>query len=78
MIEKKLVFLIDPTISGYNQIEKKLLENITKNKGLEIEIRCLWEKETTTAIVIGVLGIAPKALKKYLANIFIDRITIEQ
>lgn len=61
--EKKQGVLIDVAIPGDHQINEKQLEKITKYEVLEIEMPCLWGKETTTIpIVIGVCAIS-KGLK---------------
>lgn len=76
--EKKQMWFIDGTIPGDHRIKEIQWEKIRQYKNLEMEIQHLWGKEANTLlIVISVLSTISRALKNYLANRGIDKLTVE-
>jgi hypothetical protein len=62
--------LIEVAIAGDRNVIKKETENISKYKGLVIEIQLMWSVKTKVIpVTIGTTGTISKSFKKHLHSI---------
>ena len=62
--------MIDIAVPAEPNTSVKMIEKLSKNKDLEIEISRMWGLKTETVpVVIGALGLVKKCLKKYVEKI---------
>ena len=69
IIKKETCMLIDVTISGDKNVNKKEAEKILKYKGI-IEFQRMWNvKAKVIPVITGATGTISESLRQYLSNI---------
>ena len=78
--ESREATIIDVAVPGDSRVASKETEKQTKYRDLAIELQRLWElrKVKVVPIVIGALGAVTPMLSKYLREISVEHVTVEQ